>query len=86
MGRNKPEASVVTMGPPEDGMEKGYLGRQVGFHIAKPPKAKQRRLTLNGCGGGLEQKGVADKDSVRGSPGREPKRDIPFQYCEKREW
>lgn len=69
---------MVIMGASADG---GHLGRQVGCHIAKPPEAKQRRLTLNRCGGGLEQKTVAHRGSVRGSPGREPKREIPFQNC-----
>lgn len=58
MGGNKPEASVVTMGPSPNG---GLLGKQVGCHLAKPPEAKQRRLTLNRCGGDLEQKDVITK-------------------------
>ena len=84
MGGNKLEASVVTMGASAGG---GNLGRQVRcHHMVKPPGAKQRRLTLNRCGGGLEQKGVATKGSVRGFPGRELRREMPFQFCEKREW
>ena len=36
-------------------MKRRHLDRKVAYHTAKPSEAKQRKLTLNGGGGTIEQ-------------------------------
>lgn len=85
MGGNKPQTSVVTIQASADRMKRRHLDRKVAYHTVKPSEAKQRKLTLNGGGGRIEQTDSAHNGCFSGSPDKELKREMSFQYYEKRE-